>query len=118
MCRSFRAAVTGSPTVRVTAAGERVTRPSRGAAIHDIAGTAVHRAPRLRLSLSGRVRSDAGWSVVAVDGLTIRCSDAAGDVDVNAEARGGWRIGFDRYRESLEHLPGDRAALVVGLRVL
>lgn len=74
---------------------------------------AAHRAPRLRTSLSGRVRSSDGWSVVIVDPLTIRYSDGIGDVDVGAEARGGARTGFELYRESLAHLPSERADLVV-----
>lgn len=77
-------------------------------------GDAAHRAPRLRTSLSGRVRSSEGWSVVIAGPLTIRYSDGLGDVDVAAEARGGARTGFELYPESLAHLPGERADLVVG----
>lgn len=76
-------------------------------------GDAAHRTPRLRTSLWGRVRSSEGWSVVVVDRLTIRYSDAVGDVDVSAEARGGRRTGFELDAESLADLPRERADLVV-----
>ena len=72
------------------------------------------RAPRLRTSLWGRVRSSEGWSVVVVDRLTVRYSDGDGDVDVSGEAGGGPRTSFDLYPESLAYLPRERADLVVG----
>jgi hypothetical protein len=81
--------------------------------VRHASGDAAHRAPRLRTSLRGRVRSSEGWSVVVVDRLTIRYSDAAGDVNVSAEARGGRRTGFELYAESMAHLPRERADLVV-----